>query len=120
MPRVNAKRQIALPIAQCREVGIGPGDEYRGYVADGRIAIVRKTAGAARGDPPPRGRRPCRQRGGLAASPAGRVDALIAVDTGVLLRHLPHDGEAQVARAGAGAGAGADTGVLEKVDPVGR
>ena len=49
MPRVNAKRQIALPIAQCREVGIGPGDEYRGCVADGRITIVRKTAGAAGG-----------------------------------------------------------------------
>ena len=49
MPRVNAKRQITLPIDQCREAGIGPGDEYRSYVADGRITIVRKTAGAARG-----------------------------------------------------------------------
>ena len=49
MPRVSAKRQITLPIDQCREVGIGPGDEYRCYVADGRITIVRKTAGAARG-----------------------------------------------------------------------
>ena len=49
MPRVSAKRQITLPIDQCREVGIGPGDEYRSYVADGRITIVRKTSGAARG-----------------------------------------------------------------------
>ena len=49
MPRVSAKRQITLPIDQCREVGIGPGDEFRSYVADGRITIVRKTAGAARG-----------------------------------------------------------------------
>ena len=49
MPRVSAKRQITLPIDQCREVGIGPGDEYRSYVADGRITIVRKTAGAAKG-----------------------------------------------------------------------
>ena len=49
MPRVSAKRQITLPIAQCREVGIGPGEEYRSYVADGRITIVRKTVGAARG-----------------------------------------------------------------------
>ena len=48
MPRVSAKRQITLPIEQCREAGIGPGDEYRSYVADGRITIVRKTAGAAR------------------------------------------------------------------------
>ena len=49
MPRVSAKRQITLPIDQCKEAGIGPGDEYRSYVADGRITIVRKTAGAARG-----------------------------------------------------------------------
>ena len=49
MPRVSAKRQITLPIDQCREVGIGPGDEYRSFVADGRITIVRKVAGAARG-----------------------------------------------------------------------
>ena len=49
MPRVSAKRQITLPVDQCREVGIGPGDEYRSFVADGRITIVRKTAGAARG-----------------------------------------------------------------------
>ncbi len=49
MPRVSAKGQITLPIVQCREAGIGPGDEYRSYVADGRITIVRKTVGAARG-----------------------------------------------------------------------
>ena len=49
MPRVSAKRQITLPVEQCREVGLGPGDEYRSYVADGRITIVRKTAGAAGG-----------------------------------------------------------------------
>ena len=49
MPRVSAKRQITLPVDQCREVGIGPGDEYRSYVADGRITIVRKTVGAAKG-----------------------------------------------------------------------
>ena len=48
MPRVSAKRQITLPVDQCREVGIGPGDEYRSYVADGRISIVRKTAGTAK------------------------------------------------------------------------
>ena len=49
MPRVSAKRQITLPIDQCREAGIGPRDEYRSFVADGRITIVRKAAGAARG-----------------------------------------------------------------------
>ena len=49
MPRVSAKRQITLPADQCREVGIDLGDEVRSFVADGRITIVRKTAGAARG-----------------------------------------------------------------------
>ena len=49
MPRVSAKRQITLPVDQCREVGIGPGDEYRSFVAAGRITIVRKIPGAAKG-----------------------------------------------------------------------
>ena len=49
MPRVSAKRQITLPIDQCREIGIGPGDEYRSFVADNRITIVQKTHGAAKG-----------------------------------------------------------------------
>ena len=49
MPRVSAKRQITLPIDQCREVGIRPGDEYRSFVVDGRITIVRKVSGAAKG-----------------------------------------------------------------------
>lgn len=49
MPRVGARRQITLPVDQCREVGIGPGDEYRSFVADGRITFVRKSAGAAKG-----------------------------------------------------------------------
>ena len=49
MPRVSTRRRITLPAEQCRELGIGPGHEYRSYVADGRITIVRKTAGAARG-----------------------------------------------------------------------
>ena len=49
MPRVSAKRQITLPVEQCREVGIEPGDEYRSFVAGGRITIVRKVKGSARG-----------------------------------------------------------------------
>ena len=49
MPRVSARRQITLPVDQCREAGIGPGDEYHSFIADGRITIVRKTEGAARG-----------------------------------------------------------------------
>ena len=49
MPRMGAGRRITLPADQCSEVGIGPGDEYRSFVADGRITIVPMAAGAARG-----------------------------------------------------------------------
>ena len=49
MPRVSAKRQITLPARQCREVGIEPGDEYRSFVADGRITIMPLVPGGARG-----------------------------------------------------------------------
>jgi len=50
MPKVSAKRQITLPIQQCRAAGIQPGDEYESYVAnDGQITIIKKTTGAARG-----------------------------------------------------------------------
>ncbi len=48
MSQVSAKRQITLPIDQCREVGIEPGSEYRSSVADGKITILRETVGAAR------------------------------------------------------------------------
>lgn len=49
MPRVSAKRQITLPVDQCNEAGIRPGDEYRSFVADGCITIVRKVPGVAKG-----------------------------------------------------------------------
>ena len=49
MPRMSAGRQITLPADQCSEVGLEPGDEYRSFVADGRITIVPVAAGAARG-----------------------------------------------------------------------
>ena len=49
MPKVSSKRQITLPVDQCKQVGIEPGDEYRSFVADGHITIVKKIAGAARG-----------------------------------------------------------------------
>ena len=49
MPGVSAKRQITLPVDQCREIEIGPRDAYRSFVADGCITTVRKTAGAAKG-----------------------------------------------------------------------
>jgi bifunctional DNA-binding transcriptional regulator/antitoxin component of YhaV-PrlF toxin-antitoxin module len=50
MPIVSSKRQITLPIHQCREADIGPGDEYVSYVDNlGRITIIKKHRGAARG-----------------------------------------------------------------------
>lgn len=50
MPKVSSKRQITLPIDQCKEVGIEPGDEYDSYVDnDGHITIVKKALGAAKG-----------------------------------------------------------------------
>ena len=49
MPKVSAKRQITLPVDQCRLVGIEPGDEYLSFVADGRITIVRLEPGSAWG-----------------------------------------------------------------------
>lgn len=49
MPRVSSKRQITLPIDQCMQIGINPGDEYQSYVADGHITIVKKLPGAAKG-----------------------------------------------------------------------
>ncbi|MEJ2418086.1 MAG: AbrB/MazE/SpoVT family DNA-binding domain-containing protein [Exilibacterium sp.] len=50
MPKVSAKRQITLPIDQCKAAGIEPGDEYDSYVDnEGHITIVKKVAGAAKG-----------------------------------------------------------------------
>ncbi|KEQ16277.1 AbrB/MazE/SpoVT family DNA-binding domain-containing protein [Endozoicomonas numazuensis] len=50
MPRVSAKRQITLPMDQCRQAGIEPGDEYESFVDhNGHITIIRKEAGAAEG-----------------------------------------------------------------------
>ena len=49
MPKVSSKRQITLPVDQCQQVGIEPGDEYQSFVADGHITIVKKVPGAAKG-----------------------------------------------------------------------
>ena len=51
MPRVTANRQITLPIAVCREAGIEPGDEVEAFVAGGRITLIKKVVGSARGKP---------------------------------------------------------------------
>lgn len=50
MPKVSSKRQITLPVEQCRLAGIEPGDEYESFVDnDGHITIIKKVAGAAQG-----------------------------------------------------------------------
>ncbi len=43
MPKVSAKRQVTLPIEQCRQAGINPGDEYECFVDNnGHLTIVKK------------------------------------------------------------------------------
>ncbi len=50
MPKVSAKRQITLPVDQCRQANIAPGDEYVSYVDnDGHITIIKKSRGSAKG-----------------------------------------------------------------------
>ncbi len=50
MPVISAKRQITLPIEQCRAAGIEPGDHYQCFVDnEGHITIVKQNAGAAAG-----------------------------------------------------------------------
>lgn len=49
MPKVSAKRQITLPISQCRALGIEPGDDVESFVADGRLIIIKKLRGTAKG-----------------------------------------------------------------------
>lgn len=50
MPKVSSKRQITLPVEQCRQAHIEPGDEYTSYVDNyGYITIIKKTSGAAKG-----------------------------------------------------------------------
>ncbi len=50
MPKVSSKRQITLPVDQCRQAHIEPGDEYNSYVDNnGYITIIKSTPGAAKG-----------------------------------------------------------------------
>jgi bifunctional DNA-binding transcriptional regulator/antitoxin component of YhaV-PrlF toxin-antitoxin module len=50
MPKVSSKRQITLPVDQCRIAGIEPGDEYESFVDNnGHITIIKKVSGAAMG-----------------------------------------------------------------------
>jgi len=49
MSKLSSKRQITLPVEQCRELGIEPGDDLDCYVANGQLTLVKKTKGAAKG-----------------------------------------------------------------------
>ena len=49
MPKISAKRQITLPIQQCKQLGLEPGDEYISFVFNGRITIIKKVSAAAKG-----------------------------------------------------------------------
>lgn len=49
MPKISSKRQITLPVDQCRQAGIKPGDEYESFIFEGHITIIKKTPGAAKG-----------------------------------------------------------------------
>ena len=49
MPIVSAKRQITLPMSQCRVLGIEPGDDVESFIAHGQITIVKKLKGTAKG-----------------------------------------------------------------------
>lgn len=49
MPKVSAKRQITLPIDQCLQAEILPGDEIETFIYNGQITIVKKTKGSAKG-----------------------------------------------------------------------
>lgn len=49
MPKVSSKRQITIPIGQCREAHIVPGDEVETFIYNGQITIVKKEKGTAKG-----------------------------------------------------------------------
>jgi bifunctional DNA-binding transcriptional regulator/antitoxin component of YhaV-PrlF toxin-antitoxin module len=49
MPKVSTKRQITIPIDQCQQAHIEPGDYVETYVYKGQITIVKKEKGAAKG-----------------------------------------------------------------------
>lgn len=49
MAKLSQKRQITLPVEQCTELGINPGDELEFFVADGKLTAIKKTPSAAKG-----------------------------------------------------------------------
>ena len=47
MPRVSAKRQITLPVADCEELGIRPADDVEIYRHGHQFNIIKKEVGVA-------------------------------------------------------------------------
>lgn len=49
MPKVSAKRQITIPIDQCLQAHIEPGDLIETFIYNNQITIVKKELNAAKG-----------------------------------------------------------------------
>ena len=49
MPKVSAKRQITLPVADCNELDIQPGDEVEIFRHGNQFNIIKKEIGLAAG-----------------------------------------------------------------------
>ncbi len=43
MPKISSKRQITIPIDQCRTLGLEPSDEVESFVVDGQLTLIKKT-----------------------------------------------------------------------------
>jgi len=49
MPKVNAKRQITLPKADCIELSIRPGDEVEIFRYENQLNVIKREPGIAAG-----------------------------------------------------------------------
>lgn len=49
MSKLSSKRQITLPVDQCRELGIEPGDELECFIANGQLTLIKMGKGTAKG-----------------------------------------------------------------------
>ncbi len=49
MSKLSSKRQIILPVDQCRELGIEPGDELECFIANGQLTLMKMGKGTAKG-----------------------------------------------------------------------
>lgn len=49
MPKISLKRQITLPVDQCQQLDIHPGDEVECFIYKGHLTLVKKVPGAAKG-----------------------------------------------------------------------